>query len=68
MLTAYIAGNLLGRALMSYFIVWFVCLATVRGDWRAAFRRSRRWYAVVGVVLLFVAGLAGTLGKAGAGL
>jgi len=64
MLTSYVAGNLLGRALLSYLIVWLVCLALARFDWRAAFVRSRRWYSMVAVVIVFLAGLAGTFGKA----
>ena len=64
MLTSYVAGNLLGRALLSYFIVWLVCLGLARFDWRAAFSRSRRWYSVVAVLGVFLAGLAGTFGTA----
>lgn len=63
MLSSYVAGNLLGRLLMSYLLVWLVCLGFAKGDWRGAFARSRRWYGVLGVGLLFALGLAGSVGK-----
>ena len=62
MLTLYVLGNLLGRLLMAYLLVWLVCFALSRGDWRAALTRSRRWQAVLAVVVLFGLGLAGTVG------
>ena len=62
MLTIYVLGNLLGRLLMAYSIVWLVCLALSRGDWRGAFVRSRRWQAVLAVAVLFGLGLAGSVG------
>ena len=62
MLTLYVLGNLLGRLLMTYLLVWLVCLILSRGGWRSAFVRSRRWQAVLAVVLLFGLGLAGTVG------
>ena len=62
MLTLYVLGNLLGRLLMAYLLVWLVCLALSRGDWRGALVRSRRWQAVLAVVVLFGLGLAGSVG------
>ena len=62
MLSLYVVGNLLGRLLMAYGLVWLVGLALSRGNWRAAFARSRRWPAVLGVLVLFGLGLAGSLG------
>lgn len=62
MLTLYVLGNLLGRLLMAYLLVWLVCLVLSRGDWRGALVRSRRWPAVLAVVVLFGLGLAGSVG------
>lgn len=62
MLTLYVTGNLLGRLLASYLIVWLVCVAMGRDGWRAAVRRTGRWYSIVAVLVLFLAGLSGTLG------
>jgi hypothetical protein len=62
MLSLYVLGNLLGRLLMAYGIVWVVCLVLARGDWRMAFARSRRWPAVLAVLVLFGLGMAGSLG------
>ena len=67
MLTSYVAGNLLGRLLMSYLIVWLVCLGFAKGNWRAAFARTGRWYAVLGTIIVFVLGLLGSLGARAGG-
>jgi hypothetical protein len=63
MLWTYVAGNVLGRLLASYLIVWLVCLGLCKGDWRAAFRRSRGWVAILSVLILFVLGLAMTFSR-----
>lgn len=65
MVFLHVVGNLIGRLLVSYFIVWLVCLAGTRGDWRAALRRTRRWYAFMAVLFLFLAGLGATIGLEG---
>jgi hypothetical protein len=57
-MTLYLLGNLLGRLVAAYLIVWVVSLFVARFDWRAAFRHSRKWYAILAVVLLFVVGIA----------
>jgi hypothetical protein len=59
-MTLYAVGNLLGRLLLSYLIVWLVSLVFARGDWRAAFRRTTRWYSILGVLILFVLGVGAT--------
>jgi len=64
MLSLYLVGNLIGRLLMAYLVVWLVCLALARGNARAAFARSRRWPAVVALVVLFGLGLVGSVGRA----
>lgn len=48
---AYIAGNLGGRLVLSYLVVWCVMLAFVH-DWRIAHRRTHSWYGL-GCVLIF---------------
>lgn len=65
MTTAYVAGQLVGRLLASYLIVWLVCLGISKGDWRASFRRSRSWGAVLAVIVLFVLGLAQMFSRGG---
>lgn len=66
MTTSYLIGNLLGRVLLSYALVWLACLLAARGNWRGAFARSARWYSVLAVVLLTALGLAGSMVRAGA--
>ncbi|QCB47233.1 hypothetical protein [Hydrogenophaga sp. PAMC20947] len=65
MSTLYVLGNLLGRAIVSYGLVWLVCWLFSRLDWRLAFRRSRRWYSVVAVVVLTLLGLVSAVQRAG---
>lgn len=63
---AYLIGNLLGRLVMSYALVWIVLLVASRLDWRLAFRRTRRWWGILIIALVFLAGVfASTAGKRG---
>jgi len=64
---SYVIGNLIGRALVSYLLVWIACLLGSRFDWRLAFARSRRWYGVAAVIVLTVLGLGGALVGGGGG-
>ena len=63
---SFIVGNLLGRALVSYAIIWAVCWVLSRFDWRAASRASLRWYSLLLVLLLTWLGAGGTLVQRGA--
>jgi hypothetical protein len=65
MATLYLLGNLLGRALVSYALVWLVCWLCSRFNWRAALRRSSRWYSVLGVLVLTLGGLGAALVRHG---
>lgn len=62
---SYLLGNLAGRAVVSYLLVWFVCWLFGRFDWRLALRRSVRWYSFLAVLVLTVLGLAARLGVSG---
>jgi len=62
-MTAYSLGYLLGRVLFSYLVVWVVCLVFARGDWRGAFRYSRSWKGIAGLVAVFLLGIAGGLSQ-----
>jgi apolipoprotein N-acyltransferase len=57
MSVSFVLGNLIGRALLSFALVWIVCLLISRLNWRRAFARSRRWYSVLSVALLTVLGM-----------
>lgn len=57
MTISFVLGNLLGRALISFALVWVVCLLVSRLNWRLAFARSRRWYSLLSVALLTVLGM-----------
>ena len=63
---SFILGNVLGRALVSYGLVWLICWLTCRFNWRVAFRRSGRWYSVMAVVVLTLLGMGAALGRGGA--
>jgi hypothetical protein len=62
---SFVLGNLVGRALVSYVLVWVACLAASRFNWRMAFTRSRRWYSVLAVVVLTLLGLGGAIVRSG---
>ena len=62
-MTAYSIGNLVGRLVFSYLVVWMVCLVFAKGDWRRAFRYSRSWKGIVGVAVVFLLGIAGGLSQ-----
>jgi Ca2+/Na+ antiporter len=61
----YLLGNLIGRIIASYLIVWVACLLVSRFQWRLAFKRSYRWYSLLAVILLTLLGLATRVAKQG---
>ena len=62
----YVLGNLLGRALVSYVLVWIVCWLASRFNVRQAFRRSLRWYSLLAVAVLALLGLGAAISGGGA--
>jgi hypothetical protein len=62
---SFVLGNLIGRALVSYVLVWVACLAASRFNWRLAFTRSGRWYSVLAVVVLTLLGMGGAIVRSG---
>jgi hypothetical protein len=56
-MSSYLAGNLLGRLLISYVIVWLAMLLMSRIDWRNSFRLTRRWYGVTSIATVYGLGL-----------
>ena len=56
-MTSYVLGNLAGRLLVSYLIVWTVMLLMSKIHWRDSFRRTHRWYGVVTVAMVYALGL-----------
>lgn len=66
MSVSFVLGNLVGRALISFLIVWVICLCASRFNWRAAWTRSRRWYSWVAVVLMTMLGFGSALVTSGA--
>lgn len=60
---SFVLGNLLGRALVSYALVWVVCWLASRFNWRMAFKRSGRWYSVIAVVLLTLLGMGAAVSR-----
>jgi hypothetical protein len=62
---SYVVGNLLGRAIISYLLVWAACLAASRFNWRLAFKRSGRWYSLLAVTALTLLGMGGAIVRSG---
>jgi len=62
----YIIGNIIGRLLMSYIIVWVVIFFVFsKLDWKTAFKKSIRWPGILATAILFLLGIAGAVSKAG---
>lgn len=61
---SYLMGNLLGCAIISFLLLWLVCLVAGRFDWRLAFSRSRRWYRLLTGVALSLLGMEWAMIKA----
>ena len=62
---SYVVGNLLGRGIISYLLVWAVCLAISRFNWRLAFKRSGRWYSLLAVIALTLLGMGDAIVRSG---
>lgn len=62
---SFLLGNFLGRVLVSFLLVWLVCLCASRFNWRLAFVRSKRWYALLASVVLALLGTGAALVTAG---
>ncbi len=61
-MSGYLIGNLLGRLVVSYVLVWVVMfLGVSKLNWRTAFTSTHRWYGIVAVVLVFGLGVTGGL-------
>ncbi len=57
-MTAYLLGNLLGRFVLSYALVWLVIfLMLSRLNWRDAFRRSHHWSGLITTTTTFLVGI-----------
>jgi hypothetical protein len=57
-MSAYLIGNLLGRLVVSYALVWLVMFLCTRLRWRNAFRHTHRWFGVLGIGVIFLLGVA----------
>jgi hypothetical protein len=54
----YTIGNILGRLMMSFVLVWLVIfLFFSHFKWKTAFSKSVKWYGLLSVALLFTLGL-----------
>ena len=57
---AYLAGQIVGRVLMSALIVWIVFLIIERGKVGRATLRVRTWSGIAAILLVLILGLAGS--------
>ena len=59
-MTAYLLGNLFGRFILSYALIWLVMwLMLARLNWRDAFRRANHWTGLVATTTTFLIGMIG---------
>ena len=57
-MTAYLLGNLIGRFVLSYALIWLVMfLMLSRLNWRDAFKRTHHWGGLVAMTTTFLIGL-----------
>lgn len=57
-MSAYLLGNLTGRFVLSYAVIWLVMwLMLARLNWRDAFRRTNHWSGLVATTTLFLIGM-----------
>lgn len=61
MYISYLLGNFIGRAVISFLLVWLICLLASRLNWRLAFARSRRWYSMVAVLVMTMLGMSSAM-------
>jgi hypothetical protein len=68
-MNAYLIGNLIGRFVISYALIWLaIWLLPAKLSWRAAFRRANHWTGLIATTTIFLIGLiaAQSLGAGGA--
>ncbi len=56
-MSAYLLGNLLGRLLISYAVIWLIMWMFSRLNWRNAFRRTNHWTGLTAITTTFLIGL-----------
>jgi len=57
-MTAYLLGNLIGRFVLSYALIWLLMfLMLSRLNWRDAFKRTHHWSGLVATTTTFLIGL-----------
>ena len=57
-MSAYLIGNLLGRFVLSYALIWLIMwLMLARLNWRDAFRRANHWTGLSATTITFLLGL-----------
>ena len=54
-MTAYLIGNIIGRLVLSYAIIWLAMwLGLARLNWRDAFRRTNHWTGLIATTTIFL--------------
>lgn len=57
-MTAYLLGNLIGRFVLSYALIWLVMFLTLsRLKWPDAFKRTNHWTGLIATTTTFLIGL-----------
>ena len=57
-MSIYILGNLIGRFVLSYALIWLIMwLMLAKLSWRDAFRRTNHWSGLVAATTIFFVGL-----------
>ncbi len=59
---AYVLGNLAGRLLISYLLVWLLCWLFSKCNYKKSVRRLHSWQGLLGVLVLFGVPLLASVG------
>ena len=66
-MSAYGLGNLIGRLVAAYALIWLVMwLMLARFSWRDAFRRTNHWSGLVATTTVYLIGLIAAQSTGGA--
>jgi Ca2+/Na+ antiporter len=57
-MSVYLLGNLAGRIIVAYLLVWSTMFVFSRFRWQEAFRRTHRWYGLASAAASFAPAMA----------
>ena len=56
-----LAGQIIGRIILSYLVVWLIMFFVSRFNYKRAFYHAHRWYGFIILVIVFFLGMSSHL-------